>query len=208
LEAAREEDRSLGASQQERLRELTAEQARLSKLVAERDAKLREVETREARLREADTRDARLREAETKVFARDAELLALRQELENKNQQLRVQESSITDLTHKLSRGPSPEEATEAASELVALEKALQERGEAVRKLQRELREAERIGKELLRQLPEANPDSPAAKSVLKNAEAESLAQKLAKSQADLIATRWALEAAVRRGATAEPPEA
>jgi hypothetical protein len=36
------------------------------------------------------------------------------------------------------------------------------------------------------------------------------LAQKLAKSQADLIATRWALEAAVKRagGSSAETPEA
>jgi SAM-dependent methyltransferase len=151
-------------------------------------------------------RDAKLREAETKVFARDAELLALRQELDHKNQQLKTQEASISELNAKLKQGPSPEEAGAAAQDLAALEKNLAERGEHVRKLERELREAERIGKELVRQLP---PVSDSAETLRKAAESE-LAQKLAKSQADLIATRWALEAAVKRGgggAATENPE-
>ncbi|MES1182625.1 MAG: hypothetical protein ABUL60_02355 [Myxococcales bacterium] len=182
--------------------------------LAPRDAKLREAEAalapRDAKLREAEAalaaRDAKLRETETKVFARDAELSALRQELENKNQQLKQQEASLTELNDKLKNGPSAEEAAGAAAELEALERALAERGERVRKLERELREAERVGKELVRQLPGANPDS-AAETRRKAGESE-LAQKLAKSQADLIATRWALEAAVRRGGGSETPEA
>jgi hypothetical protein len=152
------------------------------------------------------TRDTKLREAETRVFARDAELLALRQELENKNQQLKQQEAKLTELTSKLKQGPSAEEAAAAASDLSALEKTLAERGEHIRKLERELREAERIGKELVRQLPGSNPES-AADARRKAGESE-LAQKLAKSQADLIATRWALEAAVKRGGGSEAPEA
>jgi SAM-dependent methyltransferase len=151
-------------------------------------------------------RDAKLREAETRVFARDAELLALRQELENKNQQLKEQASKLTELTGKLKQGPSAEEAAAAAADLSALEKTLAERGEHIRKLERDLREAERIGKELVRQLPGATPDS-AAETRRKAGESE-LAQKLAKSQADLIATRWALEAAVKRGGASETPEA
>ncbi|HEX2873308.1 MAG TPA: hypothetical protein VHP33_18750 [Polyangiaceae bacterium] len=151
-------------------------------------------------------RDAKLREAETRVFARDAELLALRQELEHKNQQLKEQASKLTELTGKLKQGPSAEEAAAAAADLSALEKTLAERGEHIRKLERDLREAERVGKELVRQLPGASPDS-AAETRRKAAESE-LAQKLAKSQADLIATRWALEAAVKRGGASETPEA
>jgi SAM-dependent methyltransferase len=151
-------------------------------------------------------RDAKLREAETRVFARDAELLALRQELENKNQQLKQQESKLTELNGKLKQGPSPEEAAAAAADLSALEKTLAERGEHIRKLERDLREAERVGKELVRQLPGGSPES-AAETRRKAAESE-LAQKLAKSQADLIATRWALEAAVKRGGASETPEA
>ena len=152
------------------------------------------------------TRDTKLREAETRVFARDAELLALRQELENKNQQLKQQETRLTELTSKLKQGPSAEEAAAAASDLSALEKTLAERGEHVRKLERELREAERIGKELVRQLPGSNPES--AADARRRAGESELAQKLAKSQADLIATRWALEAAVKRGGGSETPEA
>lgn len=151
-------------------------------------------------------RDAKLREAETRVFARDAELAALRQELEHKNQQLKQQEATLADLHGKLKQGPSAEEAAAAAADLAALEQTLAERGEHVRKLERDLREAERVGKELVRQLPGQTPDG-AAEARAKAGESE-LAQKLAKSQADLIATRWALEAAVKRGGASETPEA
>jgi hypothetical protein len=151
-------------------------------------------------------RDTKLREAETRVFARDTELSALRQELENKNQQLKQQEAKLTELAGKLKQGPSAEEAAAAASDLSALEKTLAERGEHVRKLERDLREAERIGKELVRQLPGSNPES--ATETRRRAGESELAQKLAKSQADLIATRWALEAAVKRGGGSETPEA
>jgi 2-polyprenyl-3-methyl-5-hydroxy-6-metoxy-1,4-benzoquinol methylase len=154
--------------------------------VAARDAQLREAETRVA------AREAELREAETRVFARDAELAALRQELENKNQQLKSQESSLTELTGKLKGAPSAEEVAAAAADLSALEKTLAERGEHIRRLERDLREAERVGKELVRQLPPAVDPAEAAKKL---AETE-LAQKLAQSQADLVATRWALQAA------------
>ena len=177
--------------------------------LATRDAKLREVEATLAADKQAiATRDAKLREAETKVFARDAELLALRQELDNKNQQLKAQEASLTEMSAKLKNGPSAEEANAAAADLAALEQTLAERGEHIRKLERELREAERVGKELVRQLPGMSPDS-AAETRRKAAESE-LAQKLAKSQADLIATRWALEAAVKRGGggTSDTPSA
>jgi hypothetical protein len=152
-------------------------------------------------------RDARLREAETRVFARDAELSALRQELDNKTQWLKAHEASLAELQQKLQRGASPEDAEAAAAELTALETALKERGEHVRQLERQLRESERTGKELLRQLP-GTSDSAQALTLPKNADTEALAQKLAKSQADLIATRWALEAAVRRTPATETPEA
>jgi chromosome segregation ATPase len=100
-----------------------------------------------------------------------------------------------------LAQAPSPDALSAAAADLGALEKALFERGEHIRKLERELREAERTGKELLRQLPKEAATSP----VLLARETE-LAQKLAKTQADLVATRWALEAAVKR--SGETPEA
>jgi chromosome segregation ATPase len=146
------------------------------------------------------------------LVARESELGALRQELEQKSQQLKAKDSQlkakeaqIGELETRLSAGPSPEEAAAASADLTALEQALAERGEHIRKLERDLREAERIGKELLRQLP---PAADPAEAERKLAETE-LAKKLAKSQADLIATRWALEAAVKReGALAGTSEA
>jgi DNA repair exonuclease SbcCD ATPase subunit len=186
-----------------------AEQLRRAR-AAEQAARTRiaELETELAAQRQAaGERDAKLREAETRVFARDAELSALRQELDNKTQWLKAHEASLSELQQKLQRGASPEDAEAAAAELTALEASLQERGEHVRQLERQLRESERIGKELLRQLPGAT-DSAAALTLPKNADTEALAQKLAKSQADLIATRWALEAAVRRAPATENPEA
>jgi chromosome segregation ATPase len=171
--------------------------------------KLAELELELATERQAvATRDTKLRESETRLFARDAELSALRQELQHKNQQLEAHEASIAELNVKLKQGVPPEDAAAAASELSALEAALQERGEHLRQLERELREAERVGKELVRQLPAASPDSAAAQTQPLAADSEALAQKLAKTQADLIATRWALEAAVRRSPAAETPEA
>jgi len=206
--------RAVDPALRSKLTELEAELNAEKQAAAEREAELRGQKdvtaAREAELanerKVVAERDAKLRDAETKVFARDAELAALRQELDNKNQLIKSQEANLLELNRKLAQGPSPEEAAAAAAELTALEQALAERGEHVRKLERELREAERVGKELLRQLPPAG-DS-AAEAQRKAAESE-LAQKLAKTQADLIATRWSLEAAVKRGAAAaESPEA
>jgi hypothetical protein len=190
-----------GREREEPRRTRGAEQAARNKL-AELEAELA-IERQKVAAHEA-----KLRDAETSVFARDAELAALRQELEGKNQQLAAHETELEELRGKVQQGVSPEDASAAANELGALEAALVERGELVRKLERELREAERVGKELLRQLQSSSPDSAAAETRPKAAEADALAQKLAKSQADLIATRWALEAALRRSPSPETPEA
>jgi hypothetical protein len=171
---------------------------------AEQEAKVKLVALEAALANERQTvagQAAKLREAETRVFARDTELGALRQELEHKNQLLKTQEGSLKALNERLSQGPSPEEAAAAASDLSALELALRERGDQIRRLERDLREAERTGKELVRKLAAPEVSSPEGEN------AASLAQQLAKSHADLIATRWALEAAVRRASGPDAPE-
>jgi hypothetical protein len=213
LRRAKGEAEALRNQLRETEAELSARSAKLREAETElsaRGAKLRDTENelnvRGTKLRDAENelnaRGAKLREAETRVFARDTELGALRQELEHKNRHAQQQEASLNELSAKLKQGPSPEDAAAAAAELTALESALAERGEHIRKLERDLREAERVGKELVRQLP--NPDD----STARRASEVELAQKLAKAQADLIATRWALEAAVKRGNTSENPEA
>lgn len=199
-----QERRSLASSEAE----LDEQRRTLAEREAELDERRRALAERDAELvnerRGGAGREAKLRELETGVFARDAELSALRRELEQKNRQLEAQDGKLAALEQKLAGAASPEDQAAAAAELAALEHALAERGEHVRKLERELREAERVGKELLRQLPAAGAEAaPAARAA---ADAE-LAQKLAKTQADLVATRWALEAAVKRGSAGDKPE-
>jgi SAM-dependent methyltransferase len=196
-----------------KLSEVEAELEGERQIIAARDGELliqrQAVAARSAELQNerqsVTARDTKLREAETRVFARDAELTALRRELENKNRLIETQEGKLTELVQKLQQAPSPEESSAAAADLAALEQSLAERGEHVRKLERELREAERIGKELLRQLPAAAGAGQSAQRLAADGE---LAQKLAKTQADLVATRWALEAAVKRSGASENPEA
>jgi hypothetical protein len=150
-------------------------------------------------------RDVKVRELETQVFARDAELAALRQELEHKTRLIEEHQANLAELSAKLEQAPSPEEEQTRADELSALERTLVERGEQIRKLQQDLRETERTAKELARKLPVME----AADAARKNTEND-LAQKLAKAEADLVATRWALEAAVKRTGAApnEAPKA
>jgi septal ring factor EnvC (AmiA/AmiB activator) len=150
-------------------------------------------------------RDVKVRELETQVFARDAELAALRQELEHKTRLIEEHQANLAELSVKLEQAPSPEEEQTRADELSALERTLVERGEQIRKLQQDLRETERTAKELARKLPVME----AADAARKNTEND-LAQKLAKAEADLVATRWALEAAVKRTGAApnEAPKA
>ena len=196
------ERQAVAARTAELASERQATAARAAELAGERKASAAQAAELASERQAVVARDTKLREAETRVFARDAELTALRKELESKNRQLAAQEGKLNELGQKLAQAPSPEEASAAAADLSALEQALAERGEHVRKLERDLREAERIGKELLRQIPSA-PAADQASAARIAADTE-LAQKLAKAQADLVATRWALEAAVKRGAVGD----
>ena len=164
-------------------------------------SKLTELEGQLATERQAvAARDGKLREAETKVFARDAELLALRQELENKNQLIKAHEANLADLMVSGNRRRRPRPKKPAPRIWPRSSRRWSNAASTSVSWSETCAKAERVGKELVRQaVPSASSDS-AAETRRKAAESE-LAQKLAKSQADLIATRWALEAAVKRGA-------
>jgi hypothetical protein len=95
-----------------------------------------------------------------------------------------------------------------AGGEIAVLEAQLAERGAEVRRLERDLREAERVGRELVRELgarpesvvtPQPEPEAPAPEP---NPEIEDLRRKLdalaalnVEREADLAAARWAVEA-------------
>jgi SAM-dependent methyltransferase len=86
-----------------------------------------------------------------------------------------------------------------ADDELTRLEGQLMDRGTELRRMERELREAERIGRELVRELSLARESSGPAAATEDNEELEQKLDRLARAnarlEADLVATRWTIEA-------------
>ena len=95
-----------------------------------------------------------------------------------------------------------------ADEEQARLETQLAERGQEIRRLQKELAEAERTGRELVRELaisraptteaPEPEPEPVEAPIELQE-KLDALARLNAEREADLAATRWALQAVEAR---------
>ncbi len=127
-------------------------------------------------------------------------------------QELRRAESKAAELQARLDAA-SREGASEVGAELGGLEQALRERGEAVRRLERELQAAERLGKQMLAELLEhkaatqgaqGDASRPAAAPLSRQAAvpddaatptpAAQVAADNARLQADLEAARWAIE--------------
>jgi SAM-dependent methyltransferase len=177
LDEAREQ---LGNLQQAHAQERT-------NLMRERDALKSEVEQSRRRLSESDDR----------LAAKEAELAKLKAETPALKAKTEALESEATALKDKLAAlsekaGALEGEVTALRSEgdndsdLAKLEAQLQERGERVLRLERELLEAERVGRELVRKLRE--PSTPG--------NAQALAERLALAEAELITLRWSLELA------------
>jgi SAM-dependent methyltransferase len=157
-----------------------------AELTQQRDALKGEGEQLRRRLNELDERSAAKeaelqalkRELAQRLAAKEAESLAEKQELERR---LAAQQAELSAL----------QTGSEGASDLERLEAQLRQRGERVLELERDLAEAERVGRELVRKLRE-----PAAAS-----NAQSLAERLALAEAELITLRWSLELAKGGGA-------
>lgn len=109
---------------------------------------------------------------------------ALKAELERLRQRVNDQDDLIALKDTQLSALADDGEATR---ELDRLEAQLKERGERVLSLEREVFEAERIGRELLRKLSVGGSSAP-----------RELAEQLARAEAELVTLRWSLELAKR----------
>jgi SAM-dependent methyltransferase len=133
--------------------------------------------------------NVKLRQLEASLTERDAELASLREELERRNQELANQAAELAELEERARREA---ESDAAAHELAGFEAALSERGDTIRALERQLREAERIGRELVHELVPRNAELWALRP------SQTIEKELVKSQADLVATRWALAQALR----------
>ncbi|HWA78083.1 MAG TPA: hypothetical protein VG937_37365 [Polyangiaceae bacterium] len=156
-------------------------------LVRERDSLKSELEQARRRLAEFDDR----------LAAKDAELTKLKSEvpaLKAKTEALEGESSALKGKLALLQEKAGALEAEVAAlrsegendSDLARLEAQLQERGERVLRLERDLLEAERVGRELVRKLRE--PSAPG--------NAQALAERLALAEAELVTLRWSLELA------------
>jgi SAM-dependent methyltransferase len=165
----------------------------LGALLTERDATIVKLD---AALLE---RDTALAASAAKLAEREAALAGEKARLLERDARLAQRDERVAQLEARLAeRDAQIRELTEAGpgdtSELDAAERGLRDRGKELRRLERDLAEAERVGKELVRELL-------AARSADVDERLTVLARQLAESEADRIALGWAAQ--VRSAGTA-----
>lgn len=165
-------------------RQLQALEKELAALRHELDAMIAE---RDAARRERTDAVAQLEAFSTEIDARRAEALELRQTLADRD-------SRIAELTT----------AEDDGAELAALEAQLRERGVELRRREKELAEAERLGRELLLELEAARQSPGGGDTGELTAKLDRLAEVNAQREADLAAARWSIEALESRLVDAE----
>jgi hypothetical protein len=114
-----------------------------------------------------------------------------RAELEQRLGQIGELERQLAEKTTELASFAADDESSR---ELAALEAQLRERGERVASLERALTECERVGRELVRKLRNAEGGEAA----------QALAERLALAEADIVSLRWSLSMS-RAGAGGTP---
>jgi len=180
--------------------ESTARKAEASARESEAAARKAESKAREseavARARQAElaaeleARRAELSSHRAELDAERAETEAARRERDAFATRIRDLEAELEEKNNELSEFGA--EATgEHARELAVLEERLSDRGQEIRRLERDVAEAERIGKELVAEvrLARAAPVASAASSQ----ELDALALRLATAEADREALSWAV---------------
>ncbi len=125
-------------------------------------------------------------ELEAELAAKNAELAAKSQELAGVQAELVAASEKQGGLERKL-EGLLGVEDSATSDEIARLEQQLAERGHEVRRLERDMREAERVGKELVGRLKLGNGTAGTQQGPLE--------RRLAEAEADRIAAVWAAEA-------------
>jgi len=194
--------------------ELETERAKLETERAKFDAERAKFETERAKFdterakfdAERQTSVAQKAQFETGLAAAQSELAAARAQLEKlrtdashkASEQARVA-SELAERNRQLSEQAEKVEQNSAA-ELAGFERQLSERGSEVRRLEQELRTAERTGRELVRELERRHDEQS------KHANLE-LERALAEREADLQAAAWTIESlSLRLELAGKPP--
>jgi SAM-dependent methyltransferase len=162
--------------------------AELEAAVAEQGSLLKRITELQAKLAE---RDAKLAEREANLLERDALLAKRDAALADRDRTLKERDARIAELA--LAADPDSED------DLGKLERQLAERGEAIRVLERDLAEAERIGRDLVGQLARGGGLGAGDAQALSELKA-----RLAKSEADGVALAWSLALATTRTAESQ----
>jgi len=170
--------------QNARLPELERQNARLPELERQ-NARLPELERQNARLRDLEPALTKVRELEARVGERDARVAELEALVAGHAARLAEREARITELERAGA-------ADDNGPELDRLEQQLTERGRELRRVERATLEAERVGRELVTELERArNGGDPELSRKL-----DLLSDRLATSEADRLALKWAADAA------------
>lgn len=191
--------------------ELTAARARSGELEVARDverARTAEMEAESSSVRRL------LAEAAEKTAKRTAEIEARIADLERQNGELRATNEELSKRAGELMRAQD-ESASAVGKDLEAAETLLRERGRLIASLERDLRESERIGRELIEELSDlrdvvpapssqreqmpvvtsapASPPTALDRDVVNDLRARltALAERSARSEADLQAAHW-----------------
>ena len=178
-----EELRERLARDESSLSKQTADKA-VAEAAAERDelsAELeRERDEKETARRERDAFATRIRDLEAELEERTSELTETGSELAAKTAELAAKTTELTSI--------GAEAAGDRDRELTELEERLAERGQEIRRLERELVEAERIGRELV---AEVRFGATATVAGASSDELDALSLRLATAEADREALSW-----------------
>jgi len=164
--------------------ELEELRGKISALESERQAEQSRHEQELGKLRaELNAKQTELNAKQTELGARQAELSAKQAELGTKQSELTKTRNELAERERQLQERANED----AKGELTEFERQLAERGAEVRRLEQELRTAERTGRELVRELGRRRTEQAAEG----NAELE---RALAEREADLQAAAWTIE--------------
>jgi SAM-dependent methyltransferase len=158
---------------------LQSEQKALSALKAQHEKELGAVRT------ELSAKSSELSAKTSELSAKTSELNAKNHELSAKASELSRVSAELSQRDRQLSEKSALEQ--EGSPELAAFEQQLVERGGEVRKLEQDLRTAERTGRELARELERRRADQATAGGA-------ELERALAEREADLQAAAWTIE--------------
>jgi chromosome segregation ATPase len=173
------------AEDTQRMRQLEADAVKLARELE------RSAENARSAQDELAAANTKLREAKAKLDAQSAKLDA-------QSAKLDAQSAKVTQLEESLRQERAAAKSQSSDSdyerEVAALETQLSERGDAIRKLERDLTTLERLGRELLSDLEERGEGGGDDATALRG-QLDALARASAERDADLEAARWTIQA-------------